>query len=144
MLYKPNAGFFSGFLHTQIFYKRNLFYTRNCSKTGMCSITGMCCTTGICSTTGRCSITGSIWYFRNPKEDPNRDPKGNYIVHKKCFICESGIFGFSGLLKNSPEKPCLSRPLSGRVRETWNLKISNLPCPGPAFTGFFLGFSGFR
>ena len=53
------------------------------------------------------------------------------------------MFGSSGLLKNSREKPCLSRPLSGRVRETWNLEISNLPRPVPAFTGFFSRVLGF-
>jgi hypothetical protein len=32
------------------------------------------------------------------------DPKGNYKVHRECFICLSGIFGSLGLLKKFPRK----------------------------------------
>ena len=52
--------------------------------------------------------------------------------------------GFRVSSKETCETPCLSRPLRVRFGNPESFKISNLPCPIPAFTGFYLGFSGFR
>ena len=69
------------------------------------------------------------------------DPKGNYKVHRECFICLSGIFGSLSLLKNSREKSCLLDIFESNLG---NLKSENLkPAPPCAsFHGFF--FSSFR
>ena len=53
-----------------------------------------------------------------------------------------GFFRVSS--KETCETPCLSRPLRVGFGNPESFKISNLPCPVPAFTGFYLGFSGFR
>ena len=50
-------------------------------------------------------------------------------------------FKFSGFLKKTCETPCLSRPLQVGFGNPESFKISNLPCPVPAFTVFYLGFS---